>query len=252
LYNHAIAGATGKEHVEKARVARLDGQGVPIQGSEREFEVDAVCLGYGLLPSFQLAAAFGCDLRFDKHLRWHAPIHDENMESTWPGIYVAGDMTGIAGAKAALLQGEIAGLHAAHKLGAIDEKTLAKRLAPIKADLAKYERLADALHEIYTFRSGLGRAATDDTLLCRCEEVTLGQVKAAVANGATDLNQVKLATRTGMGYCQGRFCSVLIAPYIAEATGRDLAELVPFTVRPPIQPVPLRILASDDATRTAK
>ena len=105
-------------------------------------------------------------------------------------------------------------------------------------------RLASALQKIYAFRPGLAHLAKDDTLLCRCEEVTYGQVKEALADGATDLHQVKLHTRSGMGYCQSRFCSVLIAPLIAQATGRPAAEIEPFTVRPPIHPIPLKVLAT--------
>jgi NAD(P)H-nitrite reductase large subunit len=153
-------------------------------------------------------------------------------------------VTDIAGSKVALVEGQIAGLNAIHQLGAINEKVLAERLAPLHSQLKKLNRLADALQEIYAFRPGLARLAKEDTLLCRCEEVTFAQIKEAVAEGATDLHQVKLATRAGMGYCQGRFCSALIAPLIAEATGQSLSEIVPFTVRPPIHPIPLSVLAT--------
>jgi len=252
LFNHAIVEACGREQVESVKIARLDGQGSPIVGTEKIFEVDAVCLGYGLLPSIQLAAAFGCELSFDKRLGWYSPIHDRNMESTRQGIFVAGDLTDIAGAKVALLEGQIAGLTAAHQLGAFDKKTLDERIAPLLPKLRSLNRLADALREIYAFRPGLTKVAKDDTLLCRCEEITLGQVKEAIANGATDVNQVKLVTRAGMGYCQSRFCSVLIAPHVAEATGRDLSDLSPFMVRPPIQPIPLKILAADAAAKAVQ
>jgi thioredoxin reductase/bacterioferritin-associated ferredoxin len=244
LFNHAIIGAYGKDHVEQAQIASLDDQGAPVPGTEKQFDVDAICLGYGLLPSFQLAAAFGCKLRFDQNLGWWAPEHNANMETTQPGIFVAGDLTDIAGAKVALVEGEIAGANAAHQLGYIDEKALGERLAPLRPRLQSLNRLANALQKIYAFRPGLVKAAKDDTLMCRCEEITFGQARKALANGATDLNQVKLATRAGMGYCQGRFCSVLAAPLIAEVTGQSLSDLQPFTVRPPIQPIHLSVLAS--------
>jgi pyruvate/2-oxoglutarate dehydrogenase complex dihydrolipoamide dehydrogenase (E3) component len=243
-YDHAIVEAVGQEHVEKAIIARLDRQGTPIPGTQKEFDVDAVCLGYGLLPSFQVASAFGCELRFDNRLRWFAPVHDRTMETSQGGVFVAGDVTDIAGSKVALVEGQIAALNAAHHLGAISEKSLIERLAPLHSELHKINRLADALQEIYAFRPGLVKLAKEDTLLCRCEEVTFSQVQGAIAEGATDLHQVKLATRAGMGYCQGRFCSALIAPLIAEATGQSLSGLLPFTVRPPIHPIPLDILAS--------
>jgi NAD(P)H-nitrite reductase large subunit len=234
-YNHAIVRAEGDDHVRRATIARLDESGAPIPGAENSFEVDAVCLGYGLLPSFQLAAAFGCKLRFDAPLGWYTPAHNRHMETSRPAI---------AGAKVALLQGKIAGLNVAYQLGFISKEILAERLAPLFSRLEKLDRLSDALQQIYAYRPGLAKAATDDTLLCRCEEITLGKVKQALADGAVDVNQVKLSTRAGMGYCQGRFCSALIAPWVAEATGRPLSDLLPFTVRPPLQPIPLRVLAA--------
>lgn len=244
LFNHAIVEATGKDQVETAKIARLDSQGTPIPGTEQQFEVDAICLGYGLLPSFQLAAAFGCKLRYDEDLYWYAPVHNQQMETTQEGVFVAGDVTDISGAKVAIVEGQIAGLTAAHQFGFISEASLAERLASVYAELRRLNRLANALQKIYAFRPGLTRLAKDDTLLCRCEEVTYGQVKEALANGATDLHQVKLHSRSGMGYCQSRFCSVLIAPLIVQATGRPAAEIEPFTVRPPIQPLPLGVLAT--------
>jgi D-hydroxyproline dehydrogenase subunit alpha len=244
LYNHAIVGASGNGHVEKAQIARLDASGAPIPGTEKQFAVDAVCLGYGLLPSFQLAAAFGCKLRFDPDLAWWAPEHNETMETSQPGIFVAGDVTDIGGAKVALVEGQIAGLQAARQLGAIDANRLSERLGPLQAKLRHLNRAAEALQKLYPYRPGLARAARDDTLLCRCEEITFGQAKKALAHGAVDLHQLKLATRTGMGYCQGRFCSILAAPLVAEATGRPLSSLSPFTVRPPIQPIALSLLGS--------
>ncbi len=244
LFNHVIVEASGKDQVQSAKIARLNQQGMPIPGTERQFEVDAICLGYGLLPSYQLASALGCKLRFDDHLSWYIPVHNEKMETSQEGVFVAGDVTDISGAKVAVLEGEVAGLEAAHQLGLISQTLRDKHLAPVYSKLRRLNRLASALQAIYAFRPGLTTLAKDDTLLCRCEEVTYGQVKQALADGAADLHQVKLHTRAGMGYCQSRFCSVLIAPLIAQATGQSLSELHPFTVRPPISPIPLRVLAT--------
>jgi thioredoxin reductase/bacterioferritin-associated ferredoxin len=244
LFNHAIIEASGEDQVEKVKIARLDPQGVPISDTERQFEVDAICLGYGLLPSFQLAAALGCRLHYDEHLGWYAPYHNSHMETNQEGVFVAGDVTDISGAKVAIVEGQIAGLTAAYQLGLLSETTFAQRLVPAYRTLRHLNRLASAMQEIYAFRPGLSHLAKDDTLLCRCEEITYGQVQDALANGAVDLNQVKLATRSGMGYCQGRFCSVLIAPLIAQATDQPISKIQPFTVRPPIQPIPLKVLAN--------
>ncbi len=243
-FNHVIVEATGKDQVQSATIARLNQQGMVIPGTVRKYDVDAICLGYGLLPSFQLAAALGCMLKFDDYLNWQVPAHNELMETSQAGIFVAGDVTDIGGAKAAAVQGKIAGYAAACQLGFIDQTNRDKALKPLYSELHRLDRLTGALHEIYAFRPVLNHLAKDDTLLCRCEEVTYKQVKEAIAEGATDLHQVKLHTRAGMGYCQSRFCSALIAPIISEATGKPLSEMQPFTVRPPIYPIPLKVLAA--------
>ncbi len=244
FHNHAIVSASGKEQVETATIARLDGSGQPIAGTERQFEVDTVCLGYGFLPSIQLAMAFGCEPRFDENLSWFVPRHNDHMETTEPGIFVAGDVTDFGGAKVALAEGRVAGLAAAHQLGALDDATFNRLVAPALAELRHMNRVALALQRIYRFRRGLAFLASDDTILCRCEDVTLAKVKQALADGAIDLHQVKLGTRAGMGYCQGRCCSALIAPIVAKETKQSISTLHPFTVRPPIQPIPLQMLAT--------
>lgn len=244
LFNHAIVKASGREQVEAATIARLDASGAPIPGTEKTYAVDAICLGYGLLPSFQLASALGCELRFDERLAWFEPRHNQRMESSRAGIFVAGDVTDIAGSKVALVEGEIAGLSAAAQLGYLSPGELEKRLVVPQRTLRHLNRLADALQSIYAFRPGLNQIAKDDTLLCRCEEITYAQARTALADGAGDLHALKLGTRAGMGYCQGRFCSVLLAPLAARACGKPLSSIQPFTVRPPIVPVSLKVLAT--------
>ena len=198
LFNHAIIEAVGKEQVESGRIARLDKYGAPIPGSERQYEVDAVCLGYGLLPAFQLAAALGCDLQFDEKLAWFEPVHNAKMETTRPGIFVAGDVTDIAGSKVALVEGEIAGLTAACQLGYLSKTELEKRLSHPLQELRRLNRLAGALQSIYAFRPGLNELVKDNTLLCRCEEITYAQARKALDEGAGDLHQLKIGSRAGM------------------------------------------------------
>lgn len=84
---------------------------------------------------------------------------------------------------------------------------------------------------------------TDGMVVCRCEEVTDGEIAAALDEGARTLNDVKRRTRAGMGMCQGRWCSHAVAALVAEQTGQPLATLAPMTARPPVQPVALGVLA---------
>jgi NAD(P)H-nitrite reductase large subunit len=80
----------------------------------------------------------------------------------------------------------------------------------------------------------------NDLIVCRCEEITLGEVKQAIREGAHDLDAVKRMTRAGMGLCQNKTCFNLVARLISQETGRPMSELTPFTARPPVRPVPVR------------
>ncbi|MFQ6098810.1 MAG: (2Fe-2S)-binding protein [Armatimonadota bacterium] len=86
----------------------------------------------------------------------------------------------------------------------------------------------------------------DDVILCRCEEVSLGDVRRAVAEGARTLRGVRIRTRASMGMCQGRTCGRLIAQALANETGRPLASVRPRRVRPPVRPLALDVLSRRD------
>lgn len=249
-FNHAIVSAEGSGQVEKATIARLDKTGAPIPGTEQSFDIDTVCLGYGFLPSYQLPAAFGCELRFDENLRWFVPRHDSNMETSEPGIYVAGDVSDMGGAQVAAAEGRVAGLAAACQLGATAlSSVLVNKLKAAQADLRRLNRFANSMQGIYAFRDGLTRLTREDTVICRCEEIRTREIRDSLSNGAIDPHQLKLQTRTGMGYCQGRICSVLAAPIIARQTGRPLNAMTPYTTRPPIQPITLgELVAAKEPT----
>ena len=86
----------------------------------------------------------------------------------------------------------------------------------------------------------------DDTIICRCEDVTYGEIVRAIERGLTTLEEIKRVLRCGMGPCQGRTCSRLIARIIAETTGRPVAEIAHPTVRPPTRPIEIGIMAGGD------
>lgn len=86
----------------------------------------------------------------------------------------------------------------------------------------------------------------DDVLVCRCEEVTAGEVRAAIRDGARTLAAIKKRTRAGMGLCGGRTCARLLARILSEETGRPMAEIAPPPARPPVRPVPAAALAEEE------
>lgn len=85
----------------------------------------------------------------------------------------------------------------------------------------------------------------DDMIVCRCEEVTVGDVKRAIAQGATDLTGIKRRTRAGMGLCQGRTCESLIIRILAQELGRKPSDFSAASARPPVTPVTFGVLAGE-------
>ncbi len=113
LVSHSVIEAIGEESVEGAVIAELDQNWEFIAGTERTIECDTICLAVGLTPLTEVLHQSGCELAYLKQLGGWVAVHDENMETTRKGIYVAGDASGIEEACTAMLEGRIAGAEAA-------------------------------------------------------------------------------------------------------------------------------------------
>lgn len=87
-------------------------------------------------------------------------------------------------------------------------------------------------------------APDDDLVICRCEEITKGEIREAIRNGMTTLNGVKRVTRAGMGLCQGQTCQQLVSRILAQELGVSPAEVEPTTARAPVRPIPLAVFAT--------
>ncbi len=117
LTQHTIRAAKGKGHVEEATIVELDENWQPIEGTEKNINVDLICLAVGLTPSSEILFQAGCERAFIPELGGLVAIHNENLETTLDGIYVAGDVSGIEEANTAMMEGRITGANAAIALG---------------------------------------------------------------------------------------------------------------------------------------
>jgi NADPH-dependent 2,4-dienoyl-CoA reductase/sulfur reductase-like enzyme len=241
--NHIIVEARGDGQVEEAVIAEVDRQWRPKPGTERVLKVDAVCIGYGFVPSTELTRLAQCKHQYDPLLGGWLPIRDENMQTTVPGVYATGDCSGVAGSLVALEEGRIAGIAAARSLGYLSDEHARARMASCRKRLAGLGRLRRVLDDISMPRPGLYGLAREDTIVCRCEELTLAEIKEALDQGATDLNEVKRMTRMGMGPCQGRMCGPAVLEIVARQKGVSPQDVGYLNPRPPVKPVPLTALA---------
>ncbi len=239
-FGRAVIRAEGDGRVERVTVARLTADWTPIAGSEEGLDVDTLCAGYGFTPSTELSYLLGCAHRYEPTQGSYIARRDGDMRSSRPGVYVAGEITGIGGSAVALPEGAIAGLAAARDLGRLSEAEFAARAGAYRRDLRRQQAFANTLNALFALRPGRLAWMTPDTIVCRCEEVTYGQVETAVREGhAHDVKAVKALTRCGMGLCQGRVCEHAIAAVTAALSGRDPAEVGAFTGRPIVKPVAL-------------
>ncbi|HIC88279.1 MAG TPA: FAD-dependent oxidoreductase [Anaerolineae bacterium] len=237
-----IVEAHGDEQVSQVTVARLDDRWHPIPGTEKVLACDTLCLGYGFVTSAELTRLLGAEHEWRPELGGLVPRRDGRMQTSVPGVYAVGDGAGVGGAALAMVEGQIAGLAAAAQLGYLTETEAAQAIQRLVPALIRERRFQRMYAALFTPGPGLYELARDDTLICRCEEITQAEIRQAVAKGADSSDEVKAITRAGMGNCQGRVCAHLMAHLIAREMGRSVAEVGLLRPRPPIYPIPMGVL----------
>jgi NADPH-dependent 2,4-dienoyl-CoA reductase/sulfur reductase-like enzyme len=213
------------------------------RGRSQTVRANTLLVHEGVVPNIHSALSLGCEVYWNAAQDCFAPILDIWGESSQPGVFIAGDAAGIAGAKAAQLRGEVAAIGVALKLGRIDADTADAIGRPVRRNLGRELAARSFLDAMFQPRSEIF-APTDDTVVCRCEGVTAGQVRALAQVGRPGPNQVKTATRMGMGLCQGRQCGYTLTRLLEEAQNRPPAEIGYLRIRPPLKPVTLGELAT--------
>ncbi len=239
LYGHAI------RNVERTResLTVLLGAGDDYRANERTFTVDAVCTGYGFLPSNELARALDCRHSYDVSRGSLITERSENFETSAPGVFAVGDCCGLGGARAAIEEGLISGATAAAAIGCRAPSALVVECAAARRRLRAHRRFQDGLWRWFAAPRLQTELATPDTLICRCECVTLAQVDAALSDGTPSLGEIKRRTRLGMGRCQGRNCAPVAAALLAARQGRPLDEFSLFAPRVPVKPISIGALS---------
>jgi hydrogen cyanide synthase HcnB len=239
-HHHAVFAAYGDGGVDSVGYGPVDPETWrPLRERERRVDVDLLVVGYGFVPNVELAELAGCATEYVHRLGGWVPVRDATMQTSVAGVFAAGDGAGVAGSIVAVEEGRIAGITVAEQAGLLDAGEADRRRRPARLRRSALEPVREALDAVSYVRPGLYDLATDATLMCRCEEVTRGEVRDAVAQGARDLQAVKLLTRLGMGACQGRNC----APSTAALLCGSPADAGRINPRPPVKPVTLATLA---------
>ncbi len=244
LRRHGVRQVHGVRSLEALGTDRL--AAVRISRSARRHQVieaDLLLVHFGVTPDLQAARSAGLPVNWDSDQFALSPVVDRWGRSSNPALFVAGDGAGIAGAVAAALRGRLAGLAVAADLGRINAAERDRRAAPVQAALTRELRVRPLLERWFKPAVDLLYPA-DETLICRCESVTAGQLRQAARRSGPDANAVKAVTRCGMGPCGGRQCGAALARLTAEVHGLPPDACLPPRVRPPIRPVRLGMLAA--------
>ncbi|NOW44953.1 NADPH-dependent 2,4-dienoyl-CoA reductase/sulfur reductase-like enzyme [Novosphingobium sp. SG751A] len=211
-------------------------------GATGQIAAELLLVHDGVVPSTHNTMAAGCGHRWNPTQRCFEPIVDQFCQSTIASVFVAGDGASIAGGRAAMMSGRLAAIGIARASGRLSEREATTSARPLQAGLVaamRFRRFVDTLYPTVEM------TLPDEALVCRCEEVLAGTVRAALAGRAQlGTDAVKIATRAGMGPCQGRQCGLSLARLVAEVHGQPLEAVRPMRIRPPLKPLTLQELAT--------
>ena len=238
-WGHTVVEARGAEEVTEALVAPIGPDGNVDRAQLRRLSVDTVVAGFGLTPSVELTRLLGCHHRWDRRRGGLVPERSANLETSVPGVFAVGDGAGIGGAEVALAEGSLAGLLAVARLGRGDTPRVAGELRAVRARLARLHRVRDAIAGLWAPPATFRALVTPDTVVCRCEEVTAGDVARLADESDGSLDALKATSRVTMGRCQGRNCLAAVTEIVARARGVAAVDLELPRARPPARPVPL-------------
>lgn len=205
----------GSEKLESVTLLR--------KGKRLEMACDTLACGFGLVPNTELAQQMGCAMRDG------LVMAGDTQSTSVAHVYAAGELTGIGGVEKSLVEGWIAGY------GLAGDDAVADAMPSLRTRRAKTLHFASALNRAFALRAELATLAENDTIVCRCEDVTWGRVRAH-----SHWREAKLHTRCGMGPCQGRVCGAALGVL----RGWQVE-----SIREPIFPVRVATLAAPDSSQ---
>lgn len=240
LRRTVITSIEGESRVERVAVSRVDGSGSVMPGTEKQYDdIDLVGLGWGFVPQAELVVQLHADMRHDIDGSLVA-VADGNQRSSVKGLYLAGEITGVAGAMAAVVEGRIAARRAVSEALQSDVR---QSLGDMKDRLQRshHRAFSRAMQRAHPLPEKWQEWLKSETMVCRCEEVPWRQVReAAETLFADEPRGLKGTTRTGMGWCQGRMCG-----QAALCLSDSHSDEAPVNRRNPSIPVRLGDLASE-------
>jgi thioredoxin reductase len=202
-------------------------------GRTHSINADHVFLHQGVIPNLNMTRALGMEHHWaEQQLCW-TPVLDDWGQSSIPHIAVVGDAAGIQGAETARHAGRLAALKAMSKLGKLNDADLQQESSAHLKAIKSFKAFRSFLDAYYPPTPEHRIPAATNTLVCRCEEQTMGQLRAGFEQGAKDPNALKALTRCGMGPCQGRQCGHTVSELLADWQNKPVSDIGYYRLRSP-------------------
>ena len=238
-----IVEARGRRHLEAVLAARVNGRGGLIRGTEQVCSTDTLAVGHGFSPNIELPQQAGCAVSYDADKGgWFVDV-DPSMNTSVPDIYAAGETTGIAGAGKSLIEGQLAAWDILLKMERVDRQRYETGIHPLARQRRREVRYGRFVNQLCRLSPECYADICDETIICRCEEITMGEIRRQLSQGFGTMNSLKKATRCGMGYCQARMCGPILFDIVSAFTKGSPAHVGSVSARAPVKSVSLGALA---------
>ena len=241
-FNQTVTAAMGAARLDYVETAAVDAGGQLSSQAQEPIECDRLGVCFSFLTSAELPRQAGADCTWNARRGGWIVNHDEWMSSSIPGLFVAGETTGVAGSDVAMEEGKLAALGCAlhgNRITAVDADALSR---PIRRKLKHLNVFADALSRLsWPGDEFFDQLMTGESTLCKCEEISVAHLRQLLQQNpsVSTSSSAKLLSRAGMGLCQGRYCQYSLIRLLAQVRGIPAAEAGGFTARFPSKPLPI-------------
>lgn len=230
---------------------QAEGLSFTAKGVSHSLDAEHIFLHQGVIPNLNMTRATGVEHVWNREqLSWQPQLNSWGQTSV-AHIAVAGDGSGIIGADAAALSGQLVAWQQLARLGLISPENAENHSRPLQQKLQRYQGLRRFIDRLYKPADALRKPEQQETMVCRCEEQTRGQLKAAFDQGARLPDELKGLTRCGMGPCQGRQCGHTVSELLAQWQGCEVEAVGYYRLRSPMRLINLTELARFQPHRQA-
>ena len=245
-FRRKIVEARGNGSLEEVVVGKVDAEGKLIEGTEKIYKTEALGVGYGFVPNIEGPQLAGCDLEFSESKGgWIVKVND-GLETSIDNILAAGEITGVGGALKSINEGKIAAATILKKFEKIEENDYQRQLKKLTKERKHHLQFVRYFNSLYKIPKAAVLDIPDDTIICRCEDITMEEIKKGIAAGYTTPQALKNAARLSMGNCQGRTCGPVVYDILNTLTHWHPGTTGLFNARPPLKPVSIAALADLD------